>query len=279
MQIYCARHQNLIFVKNLKCAGSMFYQNLISTFGWEPIQYNDIDWLQDRVIAHIMDPMERRLKGLVTMLKVRGLLEDYIDNRDHLSILKYSFALDPHTINYTDFFGKNIDKIDFLPLSRNRADNIEMFVNHVNHMLEKSHLSLENWNQAYTNTGTKLQHLAYQLLLQDLDCGMMQEAKTISNDATYRSYLDQAAWRLFYRGARRKHWPECDTFENFYALPSPIKKEIKRVCEDQHIKMSKGQLKFNYANLVAMTSFSMRIMLDYYRDDVIRYQTISNRLS
>lgn len=106
------RYKNLVYLRTLKC-GSTYYSKMFTNAGWNRSSADAIDWNVDHVFSFIMDPYERRLKGLT----------QYIFNHNQQSLLeiesffwKHVLYIDPHAMPYSVCYGKYIDKIDWIPL-------------------------------------------------------------------------------------------------------------------------------------------------------------------
>lgn len=107
---------DVVFARTLKC-GSSFYMNLLLENGWRPIAWDQIAWGQQPVFGFIMDPWQRRY---------RGLAEDLFffynqQERETLLSLNANFLarsiLGEHSIPISSWFGEDkIGLIDWIPV-------------------------------------------------------------------------------------------------------------------------------------------------------------------
>lgn len=106
------RHDQLVYLRTLKCA-STFYSSLFKSNYWQKQKISDIDWNHDHVFSFIMDPMERRLKGLAEFLSMypthRALLE-ITEIWPKISYFDYHSM--PYSVSYKDYCGQ----IDWIPI-------------------------------------------------------------------------------------------------------------------------------------------------------------------
>jgi len=106
---------DLVYVRNYKCASTFFYWNFAKKFNWAEIEFKDIDWDRQRVFGHLLDPIQRRHKGIAEFLhmtQTQHLLED----DKFCNLIKNAPALDTHSARYVDQFGEYAEKIDWIPL-------------------------------------------------------------------------------------------------------------------------------------------------------------------
>jgi hypothetical protein len=124
-QVLACSNGPLVYVRTLKCASSFFYNNLTETFKWRTMHWQDIDWYGQRVFGHVMDPVERRHKGVLEyliMTNTTHLLED----KNFLAFIKHIPHLDEHTTSYHELYGDFLERIDWIPLGRDHSKNIEL---------------------------------------------------------------------------------------------------------------------------------------------------------
>lgn len=106
------RYKNLVYLRTLKCA-STYYSKMFSDAGWILSSADTINWNTDHVFSFIMDPYERRLKGLTEFIfsyEQQALLNF---EKDFWKNIPY---LDSHAIPYSVCYGKYVDKIDWIPI-------------------------------------------------------------------------------------------------------------------------------------------------------------------
>jgi hypothetical protein len=104
-----------VYLRTLKCASSFFYNNLTETFRWEPIEFDRIDWTNHHVFSHIMDPIERRHKGILEYIIMTGT-KDLLRNDENFQKMIGEIAmLDDHSMSYHDTYGHFCWLIDWIP--------------------------------------------------------------------------------------------------------------------------------------------------------------------
>ena len=132
------RHKNLVYLRTLKC-GSTYYANAFKNVGWIKSTADTINWDTDHVFSFIMDPYERRLKGLT----------EFVFANRQLDLLQFDkifwggvLYLDMHAIPYNISYGKYIDKIDWIPIDCKNFDK-DIAVTMLKSLLAKYELHYE----------------------------------------------------------------------------------------------------------------------------------------
>ena len=110
IQIY--RHGRLVYLRTLKCA-STFYSSLFQSNNWETQTILDIDWKQDHVFSFIMNPTERRLKGLTEFIVMNPDFQNLLEIKEIWPKISY---LDFHSVPYSVCYKNLCDKIDWIPI-------------------------------------------------------------------------------------------------------------------------------------------------------------------
>lgn len=119
------RHGNLVYVRNLKCGSTFFYNNLLIAFGWEVINYDTINWQTDHVFGHLFDPIKRRHKGVAEFVDMCNLTDEFITDVNLQNLLSSTPFLDRHAVAYTDIFKEKSHQIDWIPLAYSNQENIK----------------------------------------------------------------------------------------------------------------------------------------------------------
>ena len=106
------RYDNLVYLRTVKCASS-YYSKFFKSNGWIEDTANNIDWKNDHVFSFIMNPEERRLKGLTEFVSA--------NNQHQLLDCDFIFwggvlYLDMHSVPYSISYGKYVNKIDWIPI-------------------------------------------------------------------------------------------------------------------------------------------------------------------
>lgn len=110
------RYKNLVYIAILKNA-SRFYINFFKLqLGWENINIEDIDWDRDVVFAHISNPMDRHVKGIVQVAQpFVSIIRRLINSDEFSEILGFSIV-DAHSMPVCIMLGHHAEKIDWIPL-------------------------------------------------------------------------------------------------------------------------------------------------------------------
>jgi hypothetical protein len=116
------RKNNLVYIAISKHAIT-FHRELFTELGWTSIAFETIDWNNDIVFAHILNPFDKHLKATAEAIYRNGfekLLNDPI-----LSKLLAWSILDYHSLPVVATLGEEIcNKIDWIPLDGVIESNI-----------------------------------------------------------------------------------------------------------------------------------------------------------
>jgi hypothetical protein len=163
--IECLTNGHMVYVRNLKCASTFFGSSFKNRWRWEPILWNNIDWKIQHVFGHIMDPLERRIKGLVEYINMHNLNDLFHDNTNFQNFIKNAVALDEHTSSYHDTFGNLVYHIDWIPISDYTHEQVIGFTERL--MRHYGIRTLKNWD--YNNVHrTHPEKKAMELKLKEL---------------------------------------------------------------------------------------------------------------
>lgn len=115
--ITCCSNGPLVYVRNLKCASTFFGSSFLSKWRWEPIKWSEINWSTQHVFSHMLDPIERRIKGIAEYIDTYKVNDLFNTNQQFQQFVVNAVALDEHTLSYHDTFGNLVYHIDWIPLS------------------------------------------------------------------------------------------------------------------------------------------------------------------
>jgi hypothetical protein len=142
---------NLIYLGTLKCAHSFFARNLQQNFKWDPIEFSKIRWGEQRVFSHMLEPYARRHKGIAEYLKMTNTHQLYYNNLNFKMLIDESPVLDSHSMSYHDTYGNYAWLIDWIPLSKDYDQNIEL----TNRLLLSNGIKLvDKWDYTLINRGS-----------------------------------------------------------------------------------------------------------------------------
>ncbi len=146
------RHNNLVYLRTLKCASTFFYWNFSKNLMWQEISWSSIDWKNDHVFSHILEPIKRRHKAVAERLFMFDLCDQYINDLNLQECLEHSLTLDQHGESYSTRYGTACNLIDWIPLQPNNHDNVRL----TGILLDNSGVNDVNWNYSYSHTGENI---------------------------------------------------------------------------------------------------------------------------
>lgn len=154
----------LVYIATWKCASTFFYNNFQQA-GWTEVDFKDINWAEQRVISHIMEPGHRRIKGLAEFIHMNQC-QDLIAQHDILcNMLARVPCLDRHSQSYFDTYGNYCWIIDWIPLQDNHQYNIDI----IEKFLHSHNCPVPHWDLSQQHTGTSDKKHTEQRLQQALD--------------------------------------------------------------------------------------------------------------
>ena len=106
----------LIYVRTLKCASTFFWETF-KKIGWWEINFNEIDWKNQPVFSHMLDPDQRRHKGVAEYIDMNDAYDLFYQNETFKKFIAYIPAMDQHSTSYHDQYGNYCNQIDWIPLS------------------------------------------------------------------------------------------------------------------------------------------------------------------
>lgn len=219
------RKGSTVYVRVLKCGSTFFNQNLLN-LGWEITDYYSIDWAQDFVFAHIIDPVVRRHRGLAEYIDMCGLAESYLSSNSLQNLLNSCLFLDRHSMPYSATFHDRLCDIVWIPLGEDHEKNV-LVTQDV--LKRKCHidLKLSDWNfdlshRTAPNSSKKLVELK---LKAHWDSSMYSHEKEMNH-----------LWAQLYNEIRDPSWPDAPTAKDFYNLPTHIQQEIATEHQSDGVK-------------------------------------------
>lgn len=146
--ISCCRSGNLVYVRTLKAGSEFFYRNLTQTAHWRTVPYDSINWDAQVVFSHIMDPIQRRHKGIsetIISTGTRGLLLKNKGNFDQL--IKLVPFLDAHSASLHNIYGPAVRKINWLLMTADHSVAIKQ----TDEFLARHGMPAVQWNTYFTH--------------------------------------------------------------------------------------------------------------------------------
>jgi hypothetical protein len=107
---------HLVYVRTLKCASTFFWDSF-KKLGWWEIDFDSIDWKNQHVFSHMMDPDKRRHKGVAEYINMYNAYDLFYQNETFKKFIEHIPGLDQHSVSYHDQYGNYCNLIDWIPLS------------------------------------------------------------------------------------------------------------------------------------------------------------------
>lgn len=142
--IQCYTNGHIVYVRNLKCASTFFGSSFEKCWRWEPILWSNINWETQHVFGHMLDPIQRRFKGLAEYINMHDLNNLFHDNIYFQNFVKNAVVLDEHTSSYHDTFGNLVYHIDWIPISGYTHDQVIDFTERL--LRHYGIRTLKNWD-------------------------------------------------------------------------------------------------------------------------------------
>lgn len=159
--ISCCTCGHLVYIRNLKCGSTFFWRNFLDTFKWWEIRWSDINWEKQRVFGHLMDPLQRRIKGMAEHLHMAGLDDLFRTNKKFRQFIVDIPVLDSHSASYFDWFGTAAWHIDWIPVGADNKDTVD----HTETLLAHYRMyTLDRWNYAWSHPSEPNKKQTEQLL-------------------------------------------------------------------------------------------------------------------
>jgi hypothetical protein len=142
--IQCLTNGFMVYVRNLKCASTFFGSSFEKSWRWEPVSWSNINWETQHVFGHMLDPLERRFKGLAEYINMHGLSASFHTDARFQTFVKNAVVLDEHTSSYHDTFGNLVYHIDWIPISDYTHEQVIEFTERL--MRQYGFRTLKNWD-------------------------------------------------------------------------------------------------------------------------------------
>lgn len=107
---------DLVYVRTLKCASTFFWETF-KKLGWWEIKFDEIDWKNQHVFSHMLDPDQRRHKGVAEYIDMNDAYDLFYHNETFKKFIAHTPSLDQHSTSYYDQYGNYCNQIDWIPLS------------------------------------------------------------------------------------------------------------------------------------------------------------------
>ena len=161
--IDCARWNHLVYARTLKCGSEFFYRNFTQTAAWQPIAWQEINWEKDLVFGHVMDPVQRRHKGIAEYLFITGCIDMLLENDDFAHMISQVPCLDEHSACMRDIYGDRVNDLHWIPMSQSDHQLAQRLTDRL--LEAHGHAKLE-WNTEFVHTTENYLGPAYRKLQQ-----------------------------------------------------------------------------------------------------------------
>jgi hypothetical protein len=142
--IQCLTNGFMVYVRNLKCASTFFGSSFEKCWRWEPIRWCSINWETQHVFGHMLDPLERRFKGLAEYINMHDLSALFETDTRFQNFVKNAVVLDEHTSSYHDTFGNFVYHIDWIPITDYSHEQVISFTERL--LRHYGIRTLKNWD-------------------------------------------------------------------------------------------------------------------------------------
>jgi hypothetical protein len=117
----------MVYVRNLKCGSTFFYNSFLQNFNWCPVPWESIDWQNQHVFGHMINPLERRHKSVAEFLIMNKLQDIIFESVGLQNFFQHAPLFDEHTSSYFDTFGNRCYHIDWIPISgKTNAETVNL---------------------------------------------------------------------------------------------------------------------------------------------------------
>jgi hypothetical protein len=110
------RHKNLVYIPFPKHASRSYIHFFANVLGWQRTETYKVNWKDDQVFGHLMDPVKRHINGVVQALTQHELFH-LVQSEDFKKLLRTSIFFDQHSYPLTRML--DLDQcyqIEWLPL-------------------------------------------------------------------------------------------------------------------------------------------------------------------
>jgi hypothetical protein len=106
----------LVYVRTLKCASTFFWTSF-KKLGWWEIEFKSIDWRDQHVFSHMIEPVQRRHKGVAEYINMYDAYDLFYQTDTFKKFVAQVPTLDQHSLSYHGQYGNYCNLIDWIPLS------------------------------------------------------------------------------------------------------------------------------------------------------------------
>ena len=223
----CLQSDHLVYVANLKCASTFFYENFKQA-GWQHIDFHRVDLEQHQVFGHVLEPRLRRAKAQAEFLYMNSLCRDFLQDLRLQKLILNALMLDYHSISYLTCFGTHVWQIDWIPLAYEHTQVIGL----TERFLVHHEQSLPTWDYSWAHK------------TQDIKNACSDRLLYLMTDADERRRISQELlWQNIYQDVKDVSWPACPNPSKLASLSYDAQQELLMIPEiHKHFVVQDGSI-------------------------------------
>lgn len=106
----------LVYLRTLKCASSFFWISF-TRLKWQVIPFEQIDWKNQHVFSHMLDPDIRRHKAIAQVIHLNNFYDLFYNDQTFQKSIEHLAMLDRHSVSFFDLYGDRCEEIDWIPIT------------------------------------------------------------------------------------------------------------------------------------------------------------------
>lgn len=145
--ISCLRKNKLVYARTLKAGSEFFYKNFRDA-GWFEVTFDSINWDNETVFSYIMDPIQRRHKGISEMIIKTETVDLLLEDKKNIGkLIKLIPFLDAHSASLHNIYGDHVKKINWLLMTTDHSVAIQ----ETERFLTQHGVPVPTWNVEHTH--------------------------------------------------------------------------------------------------------------------------------
>jgi len=145
--IACLRKDKLVYARTLKAGSEFFYKNFQDA-SWAEVPFDSIDWHNETVFSYIMDPIQRRHKGISEIIIATGTYNLVLSNKKNIGkLVRMIPFLDAHSASLHNIYGPHVRKIHWLLMTTDHS----VAIKETERFLTQHSVSVPEWKVEYTH--------------------------------------------------------------------------------------------------------------------------------
>lgn len=154
--IFCLRKDKLVYARTLKAGSEFFYKNFQDA-GWAEVPFDSIDWDNETVFSYIMDPIQRRHKGISEIIIATGTSKLVLSNKKNIGkLVRMIPFLDAHSASLHNIYGPYVKKMHWLLMTSDHS----VAIGETERFLTQHGVSVPEWNTEHTHaTGSYMNEI------------------------------------------------------------------------------------------------------------------------